>query len=117
MMAVITSAAGGNGELFERDVEGLQWDVDDAEEAARLLVELLDDDRRVELMGLAARRRFVRDYDARVDRLPIPMIGSHREQIAVGAHSHRLTIGPVRRFTFFDSQIDAMQRPVYRIVA
>lgn len=63
-LPVVSGDAGGVGELFDDGVEGRFWPLDDPEKAARILVELLEDPVRLASAGEAARRRFLRDYDA-----------------------------------------------------
>lgn len=65
-LPVVTSDAGGMAEVFEPGVEGLVWALDDPRAAARMLVDLLEDEATVTRMGEAARARFERSFDASV---------------------------------------------------
>jgi len=63
-LPVLSSSEGALRELFDDGVEGRFWPIDDPEEAARVLVELLEDGEGLAAAARAARRRFLRDYDA-----------------------------------------------------
>jgi glycosyltransferase involved in cell wall biosynthesis len=54
---VIATPVGGTMEVFEDGVEGTFWPLDDAEEAARRLIELMGDPTKLLAMGAAGRRR------------------------------------------------------------
>jgi len=56
---VLAVPAGGTAELFDDGIEGLALPADDAEAAARRIVELVVDPARVAAMGKAARARYV----------------------------------------------------------
>jgi glycosyltransferase involved in cell wall biosynthesis len=61
---VVAPPVGGIPTLFDDPVEGRFWDLGDADSAAAVLIELLDDEPARARMGAAARQRFVDHYDA-----------------------------------------------------
>lgn len=63
-LPVVSSRAGALAALLDDGVEGRFWPLDDAEEAARILVDLLEDPPRLAAAGKAARQRFLKEYDA-----------------------------------------------------
>jgi glycosyltransferase involved in cell wall biosynthesis len=65
-LPVVSSDAGGITEVFEPGVEGLVWPLDDPRAAARVLIDLLEDEARLTRMSAAARARFERSFDATV---------------------------------------------------
>jgi glycosyltransferase involved in cell wall biosynthesis len=65
-LPVVTGEAGGMTEVFDPGVEGLFWPLDDPQTAARMLIDLLEDEPRLATMSTAARARFERNFDARV---------------------------------------------------
>jgi len=62
-MPVVAAPVGGIPEVFTDGVEGRYWPLDDAETAARILVDILQDDARLEYMGLAAKQRFLKCFE------------------------------------------------------
>jgi len=65
-LAVVSGKVGGIPELIEPGVEGIFWPLDDSQEAARVLIDLLEDQERLSQLSAAARRRFERSFDAEV---------------------------------------------------
>jgi glycosyltransferase involved in cell wall biosynthesis len=65
-LPVVSSRIGALGELFEDPEHGRFWPIDDAEEAARVLIELMESKDELRRAGGAARRKFLQDYDAAV---------------------------------------------------
>jgi glycosyltransferase involved in cell wall biosynthesis len=65
-LPVVAVEAGGVGELFDDPEEGRFWPMDDPEEAARVLIGLMESPDELQRAGAAARERFARDYDAAV---------------------------------------------------
>ena len=65
-LPVLAIQAGGVGELFDDPEEGRFWPLDDAEEAARILIGLMESPEELSRAGRAAREKFARDYDAEV---------------------------------------------------
>jgi glycosyltransferase involved in cell wall biosynthesis len=63
-LPVLSGDAGALGELFDDPTEGRFWPLDDPEAAARTLVDLMEAPAELDRAGRAARRRFLRDYDA-----------------------------------------------------
>lgn len=63
-LPVLSSRAGALAELFEDEVEGRYWPLDDPDEAARILVDLIEEPGRLTAAGRAARQRFLDDYAA-----------------------------------------------------
>lgn len=63
-LPVVSSSAGALAGLFDDGVEGRFWPLDDPQEAARILVGVLEDSAGLAAAGRAARQRFLRDYDA-----------------------------------------------------
>jgi glycosyltransferase involved in cell wall biosynthesis len=63
-LPVLSGDAGALVELFEDPTEGRFWPLDDPEAAARALVDLMEAPAELDRAGRAARRRFLRDYDA-----------------------------------------------------
>jgi glycosyltransferase involved in cell wall biosynthesis len=65
-LPVVSSTAGGLGELFHDPEQGRFWPIDDAEDAARILVDLMEDPAELARCGRAAREKCRRDHDADV---------------------------------------------------
>ncbi|WP_270886163.1 glycosyltransferase family 4 protein [Pedococcus sp. 5OH_020] len=65
-LPVVSSTAGALGELFEDPDQGRFWPIDDEEEAARILIDLMESPAELRRAGQAARRRFLQCYDAEV---------------------------------------------------
>ncbi|MFC8501701.1 glycosyltransferase family 4 protein [Pedococcus sp. NPDC057267] len=65
-LPVVSVRENALGELFVDPDEGRFWPLDDAEQAARILVDLLEDDAEVVRAGGAARAAFHDRYDAEV---------------------------------------------------
>jgi glycosyltransferase involved in cell wall biosynthesis len=65
-LPVISSTAGALVELFDDPGEGRFWPIDDPEEAADILIDLVEDRRELARAGRAARDKFLKDYDANV---------------------------------------------------
>ena len=65
-LPVVSSDVGGIPEVFEPGVEGLVWPLDDPPAAARVLIDLLEDEERLLQLSTAARQRFERSFDAKV---------------------------------------------------
>lgn len=65
-LPVVSVRENALGELFVDPDEGRFWPLDDAEQAARILVDLLEDDAEVARAGAAARAAFHDRYDAEV---------------------------------------------------
>jgi glycosyltransferase involved in cell wall biosynthesis len=63
-LPVVATNLGGTGDLFEDGVEGRYWPLDDAAKAARILQEVLVSEGARSEMGVAARERFERKFDA-----------------------------------------------------
>jgi glycosyltransferase involved in cell wall biosynthesis len=65
-LPVIAGRVGGIPELFDSDVEGRFWPLDDPERAAEILIELMEDRGALARAGAAGRDRVTRAFDARV---------------------------------------------------
>jgi glycosyltransferase involved in cell wall biosynthesis len=65
-LPVIAGAIGGIPELFEPGREGLFWPLDDPDQAAAVLVGLLEDQQAAEKLGAAGRSRFEQSFDSAV---------------------------------------------------
>ncbi len=65
-LPVLSSRSGALVELFDDPDQGRFWPLDDPDEAARILVGLMEDPVELARAGQAARARFVGDYDADV---------------------------------------------------
>ena len=65
-LPVVSSAVDALTEVFDAPEEGRYWPLDDVEEAARVLVDLMTSPSELERVGTAAQERFLRDYDVRV---------------------------------------------------
>ena len=63
-LPVVSGLAGALGELFDDPGEGRFWPLDDAEAAARVLIDLTGSAVELRRAGAAARERFLRDYEA-----------------------------------------------------
>ena len=61
-LPVVAAPTGGIPELFSDGVEGVLWDLQDVEGAARTVTDLLADDERREAMARAARLRYATTY-------------------------------------------------------
>jgi glycosyltransferase involved in cell wall biosynthesis len=76
-LAVVAGAVGGIPELFEPGREGLFWPLDDPDGAAKILIDLLEDERTLESLGAGARKRYESCFDAAV-------VGPALEQLLFG---------------------------------
>jgi glycosyltransferase involved in cell wall biosynthesis len=76
----VAAPVGGVPQLFDPGVEGLHFDLDDPQQGATTLVNLLEDELARVRMGRAARRRYLARFDAAV---VAPQL--HRYLSAVGA--------------------------------
>lgn len=65
-LPVVANPAGGVAELFADPEQGRFWPADDVNRAAQVLVELMECPEELRRTGRAARKRFLRDYDADV---------------------------------------------------
>ena len=65
-LPVISSRIGALGELFDDPEHGRFWPIDDAEDGARILIQLMESRDELERAGRAAKKKFQRDYDADV---------------------------------------------------
>jgi glycosyltransferase involved in cell wall biosynthesis len=65
-LPVVSSDVGGVTEVFQPGAEGLVWPLDDPRAAARVLIDLLEDEERLSQLSTAARERFERSFDAKV---------------------------------------------------
>lgn len=65
-LPVVSSRSGALSELFEDPAHGRFWPIDDADEAARILIELMESPDELQRSGRAAKEKFLRDYDAEV---------------------------------------------------
>ncbi|SES49892.1 Glycosyltransferase involved in cell wall bisynthesis [Pedococcus cremeus] len=65
-LPVVSSTAGALPELFDDPEEGRFWPIDDPEEAARILIGLMESPEELRRVARAGRDRFARDYDAEV---------------------------------------------------
>ncbi len=89
-LPVVSSRAGALGDLFEDPEHGRFWPLDDPEEAARILIELMESPDELQRAGRAAQQKFRRDYDADVvaprllGALQCPGIDSPLERCADG---------------------------------
>jgi glycosyltransferase involved in cell wall biosynthesis len=63
---VIAAPVGGIPQLIDESVEGMFWDLADPDQAAGVLIDLMDDEVARARMGAAARRRFLGQFDAAV---------------------------------------------------
>jgi len=63
-LPVVAGAVGGIPELFEPGQEGLVWPLDDPDAAARILVELLEDEVALKSIGARGRERYESCFDA-----------------------------------------------------
>lgn len=63
---VVAPAVGGIPEVFDDGVEGMQLPLDQADEAANVLIAFLSDAESCERAGAAARNRFLERFDTRV---------------------------------------------------
>jgi glycosyltransferase involved in cell wall biosynthesis len=61
---VFAPAVGGVPEVYEEGVEGYHWRLEDPNEGARMLIHVLEDAERWELMCQAARRRFDTGFES-----------------------------------------------------
>jgi glycosyltransferase involved in cell wall biosynthesis len=89
-LPVVAGRVGGISEMLEHHGEGVFWPLDDADAAARILVELLDDEPRRTALGAAARARFAGSFDARVlgPVLDEFLTTGRRHDVANGAHTN-----------------------------
>ncbi len=65
-LPVVSSRIGALGELFDDPEHGRFWPIDDPEEAARILIGLMESPDELDRAGRAAQAKFLRDYDADV---------------------------------------------------
>jgi glycosyltransferase involved in cell wall biosynthesis len=65
-LPIVSSPVGALGALFEDPEHGRFWPLDDADEAARILITLMGSPDELGRAGGAARRKFLQDYDAAV---------------------------------------------------
>jgi glycosyltransferase involved in cell wall biosynthesis len=65
-LPVIASPAGGVGELYEDAVHGRFWPLDDVEESARILIELMESPGELQRAGRAAKEKYLQSYAADV---------------------------------------------------
>jgi glycosyltransferase involved in cell wall biosynthesis len=65
-LPIVAGAIGGIPELFDPGVEGAIWPLDDPDAAARVLIGLLEDEKRLARSAAAAAARFSREFDAAV---------------------------------------------------
>ncbi|MGN6578184.1 MAG: glycosyltransferase family 4 protein [Nocardioides sp.] len=65
-LPVVSSRIGALGELFEDPEHGRFWPIDDQDEAARILIDLMESPHELRRSGCAAQKKFRRDYDAEV---------------------------------------------------
>ncbi|WP_323100890.1 glycosyltransferase family 4 protein [Intrasporangium sp. YIM S08009] len=65
-LPVLSGGAGALVEIFEDPSEGRFWPLDDPEAAAGVLIDVMEAPSELARAGRAARRRFLRDYDAGV---------------------------------------------------
>jgi glycosyltransferase involved in cell wall biosynthesis len=65
-LPVVAGRVGGISEMLAHHGEGVFWPLDDADAAARILVDLLDDEPRRAALATAARVRFASSFDAKV---------------------------------------------------
>lgn len=65
-LPIVAGRTGGIAEMIEDGSEGVFWPLDDADAAARALIELLDDEPRRAALGRAAKARFDDRFDAAV---------------------------------------------------
>jgi len=61
-VSVIAAPVGGTPEIYRSGIEGLFWPLDDPQEGARRLIELLEDTERLNEMSAAARQRYLAVY-------------------------------------------------------
>ncbi len=87
-LPVVAGAVGGIPELFEAGREGLIWPLDDPEGAARILIDLLDDDKALDALGSRARDRYESCFDAE-------SVGPALEEILFGEPPDSMPQGPV----------------------
>jgi glycosyltransferase involved in cell wall biosynthesis len=87
-LPVVAGAVGGIPELFEPGQEGLVWPLDDPDEAARILIELLEDEVALKSIGARARERYESCFDAAV-------VGPVLERILLGVPPRSSTLDPV----------------------
>ncbi|OFW15529.1 MAG: hypothetical protein A3F70_09770 [Acidobacteria bacterium RIFCSPLOWO2_12_FULL_67_14] len=82
---ICAAPVGGIPELFDNDVQGLYWSLDDPEGAAHALIRLLEDRNVYDRMSKAARQRYVQRFapDVVGPRLLRVVMGSSRETVAV----------------------------------
>jgi glycosyltransferase involved in cell wall biosynthesis len=65
-LPVVSSTEGALAELFDDPEQGRFWPIDDPEEAARVLIGLVESPEELRRAGASAREKFTRDYDADV---------------------------------------------------
>jgi glycosyltransferase involved in cell wall biosynthesis len=93
-LPVVSSDAGGITEMFEPGVEGLVWPLDDPRAAARVLIDLLEDEARLTRMSAAARARFERSFDASVIGLLLEQFLQSTPSTSGAVPRHRLHRAP-----------------------
>ena len=75
-LPIVSGPTGGIPEMVDDGVEGRFWPLDDADAAARILIDLLDDEPRRASIGSAARGRFGCAFD-------VAVVGPRLEQLLV----------------------------------
>jgi glycosyltransferase involved in cell wall biosynthesis len=63
-LPILAARRGGVPEIFEEGQQGYYWDPSDTDTAAKILVQLLEDEQARSTMARAARRRFFEHFDA-----------------------------------------------------
>jgi glycosyltransferase involved in cell wall biosynthesis len=83
-LPVVAPNLGGTGEMFEDGVEGRYWPLDDTAKAAAILQEVLVSEEARSKMGVAARERFQRKFDAHLvgARLVSFLVGEEPGELA-----------------------------------
>jgi len=86
-LPVVAAASGGVAELFDDGVEGRLWPLDDPDQAAAILIALMDDEEKRSLAGAAALARFRRDFDAEVTAPRLLSFVMDPDPAFAGSHS------------------------------
>jgi glycosyltransferase involved in cell wall biosynthesis len=92
-LPVIAGAIGGIPEMIDEGVEGRLWPLDDARAAARILVEVMENEPRRATMGAAARTRYERRYAASIvgPRLERALVhGSTDTEVVLPSDEHKV---------------------------
>jgi glycosyltransferase involved in cell wall biosynthesis len=63
---VVAGAIGGIPELYEAGSEGLVWPLDDPQVAAGILIDLLEDENALSVIGKSGRLRYENCFDSAV---------------------------------------------------